>query len=133
MSEHISLADYHRLYAEVKREKQTGNKFGAIKKEKGGQTFHSTGEADRYQQLFLMEVAGEISDLQTQVEYALVVNHMLIARYFADFVYKNQEGKLIVEDFKGLKTPEYGLKKKLMRAIYGIAIYESRKASRRMK
>jgi len=36
-----------------------------------------------------------------------------------------QDGKEVIEDVKGFKTPVYRLKKKLMLAIHGIDILET--------
>ena len=43
--------------------------------------------------------------------------------YIADFVYE-QDGKTIVEDTKGFRTPDYIIKKKLMLYIHKIKIKE---------
>jgi hypothetical protein len=43
--------------------------------------------------------------------------------YIADFVYE-QDGKTIVEDTKGVRTPDYIIKKKLMLYIHKIQIKE---------
>lgn len=84
----------------------------------------SKKERTRYQELELLEKAGEIKNLRKQVPYALVVNGILVASYRADFVY--EEGtRVVVEDAKGYKTPMYRLKKKLMQACYGIDIRET--------
>ena len=44
--------------------------------------------------------------------------------YIADFVYKDAEGRLVVEDTKGVRTPDYIIKRKLMLAVHGIQIQE---------
>ena len=43
--------------------------------------------------------------------------------YIADFVYE-QDGKTIVEDTKGFRTPDYIIKKKLMLCVHKIKIKE---------
>lgn len=43
--------------------------------------------------------------------------------YRADFVYI-QDGQLVVEDAKGVRTPDYIIKRKLMLWLYGIKIRE---------
>lgn len=43
--------------------------------------------------------------------------------YIADFVYA-ENGKIVVEDTKGVRTPEYIVKRKLMLYLYGIKIKE---------
>jgi len=43
--------------------------------------------------------------------------------YIADFTYRLKDGRLIVEDTKGEKTPDYIIKRKLMR-LHGNPIHE---------
>jgi hypothetical protein len=60
------------------------------------------------------------------VSYKLEINGILICTYIADLVYwRTGKPKEIVEDVKGVRTPEYKIKKKLMKAIYGIDIFET--------
>ncbi|WP_290088554.1 DUF1064 domain-containing protein [uncultured Duncaniella sp.] len=76
--------------------------------------------------------SGEISDLREQVKYVLIPSQRdssgnLIEKecsYYADFVYRDKEGNLVVEDTKGVRTSEYRLKKKLMLQVHGIQITE---------
>ncbi|MDE2098366.1 MAG: DUF1064 domain-containing protein [Patescibacteria group bacterium] len=89
-----------------------------------GITFASLKEAHRYQELSLLVKAGEISDLQLQVRFALKVKHTVVGTYIADFTYWAKENEFVVEDVKGFRTPIYRLKAKLMKAIYGIEILE---------
>jgi hypothetical protein len=111
-----------------------------------GIVFDSTKEARRYEQLLLLQRAGEISDIKRQVTYELIPNQYityerhsktgkrledgrkLIERkvcYVADFVYtENKSGEVVVEDTKGIRTKDYIIKRKLMRFIHGIKIRE---------
>lgn len=115
-----------------------------------GKTFDSRKEARRYAYLQSLEEKGEIRDLQTQVEYGLIpsiyeevetgeyykrgenkgkpkVKRRLLehgVKYVADFVYMDKEGRVIVEDAKGFRTPEYVLKRKLMLYLKDIKISE---------
>lgn len=95
-----------------------------------GKVFDSRKEAERYAELKLMERAGKITDLRTQVEYLLIpaqyINGKCVernCRYRADFVYR-QGGELVVEDVKGVRTDVYKIKRKLMLKEYGIQIKE---------
>lgn len=45
--------------------------------------------------------------------------------YVADFTYR-EDGEFIVEDYKGFKTEEYKIKKKLLLERYGYRIRETR-------
>lgn len=93
-----------------------------------GITFDSEWEAERYQELQLLERAGHIVNLRLQVPYVLAINGVKICTYVADFVYL-ECGEEIVEDAKGMLTDVYKLKRRLMKAIYGIEIRETRKQS----
>lgn len=88
-----------------------------------GITFASQKEAKRYQELKLLERGGVISALAMQVPYVLSVNGDKICKYIADFAYV-ENATLVIEDAKGFKTPVYRLKKKLLKALYGIEIRE---------
>ncbi len=100
------------------------NKYRNKPTEVDGIRFASKREATRYQELRLLERAGVIKGLWLQVRFPLKVNEQLICTYVADFQYF-EDGKSIVEDSKGHRTPEYKLKKKLMRALYQIEIKET--------
>lgn len=88
-----------------------------------GIKFDSQREATRYSVLKIMQVAGIISDLRLQVPYTITINGLKVCKYVADFVYIDN-GREVVEDVKGMKTPTYNLKKKLMKAVHGIEIQE---------
>lgn len=100
------------------------SKYHAIKTEVDGFVFDSKAEARRYSELKLLEKVGEIKDLQLQPPFPVFVNGKLICHYIADFSY-HEKGKYIVEDVKGVKTPVYRLKKKLVEALYNITITET--------
>ena len=97
-----------------------------------GIKFDSIKEQRVYTMYKLMEQAGEIKELQRQVEYLLIEPFILNRKkyrktsYIADFVYKDKEDKLHVIDVKSeaTKTQVYLLKKKLMAWKYGIEIEE---------
>lgn len=119
-----------------------GAKYGNRKVELDGMEFDSKREAKRWTQLRLLEKAGEISDLDRQVEFELIPvqkepdrtgprggiirGHVIEKRvaYVADFTYRDRNGDLVVEDSKGFRTPDYVLKRKLMLWIHGIRIKE---------
>lgn len=112
-----------------------------------GIIFDSKKEAVRYKELKILEKAGIIHDVQRQVKYILIpaqYEHTsgiyskgknkgspkkgkLIERecaYYADFVY-TENGETVVEDTKGVKTPEYIIKRKLMLYVHNIKIKET--------
>lgn len=59
-------------------------------------------------------------------EYGPSCRAKRIGFYEADFAYEvyGGHGAAVVEDVKGVKTPVYRLKKKLMLAIYGVDVVE---------
>lgn len=107
--------------------KATGPKFLNVKTTDAQGIVHDgKGECERWQELQLLERAGAISQLRRQVPFAFVVSGVLIAQYFADFVYREGEAT-IVEDHKSPRTRQlaaYSIKRKLMQALHGIQIRE---------
>lgn len=100
-----------------------------------GITFDSKKEANRYIELKSLQDKGQIQNLRLQVPFELIPSCKLPepvgrkktergVKYYADFVYK-QDGKIIVEDTKGKRTPDYIIKRKLMLYIFGIQIRET--------
>lgn len=111
--------------------KSKQSKYHAEKTIIDGERFDSKREAERWQELRLMEKAGLIQNLQRQVKYELIPPYKdgkkTILRgcsYIADFQYE-ENGRLVVEDSKGMQTPEYKIKKKLMAWLNGIVIRET--------
>lgn len=117
------------------------SKYHSRKITRDGMTFDSVKEYRRFCELSLLERAGTITDLQRQVKFVLIpaqrepdtigkrggiIKGKLIERecaYIADFVYV-ENGKKVVEDTKGFKTPDYIIKRKLMLWVHGIRINE---------
>jgi hypothetical protein len=103
-------------------------KFGNRPTSVGGTRVDSRREARRLIELRLLEKAGSISGLRTQVRYELTPAATnpteRASHYVADFVYTDENGDLVVEDAKGFRTSEYILKRKVMRWRYGIVIRE---------
>lgn len=103
------------------------SKFGNRWTEVDGIKFQSQAEATRYSELRLLEKAGLISGLELQPRYNIHVNGHHVCQYRGDFRYVDEFGKTVVEDVKSKHTrtlPVYSLKKKLMKAVYGIDIVE---------
>lgn len=119
MQERLSIADYRAELAKPKR-----NKFGARADMVDGYRFASGKEARRYKALKLAKAAGAIRDLRLQTRWPITVNGHLIGHYVSDFDYM-EDGELVVEDTKGMKTALYRWKKKLMLAANGVEIRET--------
>ena len=109
-------------------------KYGNKKVTVQGIKFDSKWESQRYLYIKSLERAGTVKDLELQVRYNLMVNDEKICAYIADFRYQkqNKDGEWyeVVEDAKGVETPEFKLKKKLMKACLGIEILLSKKGGR---
>jgi hypothetical protein len=98
-----------------------------------GIRFASKAESRRYQELKLLEKAGEIKELEIQPKFPIYVcrrqNGELheAFKYVADFRYREgPQGALVIEDVKGTRTRMYSLKKKAFELQYGIQIRETR-------
>lgn len=123
--------------------KRGTSKYHSKKTEVDGITFDSRKEAKRYVELKGLMEDGVITGLQRQVKYILIpaqkepdtlgkrggmIKGKTLERecsYLADFVYTVCEtGETIVEDTKGVKTPDYIIKRKLMLWVHKIRIKE---------
>ncbi len=99
-------------------------KYYATKTEINGISFDSKLEAERYKQLLLLMEAGSISNLELQKEFQIIQGYVDPATgkkikssfYLADFAYTDIENRcLVAEDTKGMETPEFKLKWKLVK------------------
>ncbi len=107
-------------------------KYNSKSVEIDGIKFASKMEGKRYSKLKEMERENIISDLELQPSFLLQDGFTRDKKkyrpivYVADFRYKIGD-KVIVEDVKGFKTPEYKLKKKLLLYKYeGFEFKETR-------
>lgn len=98
------------------------SKYQAIRDGK----YASKRESRRSQELVLLQKIGEISDLKEQVKYTLIPKQEgeRAVTYTADFVYRDKEGRQVVEDSKGFKTQQYVIRRKLMQFVHGIKVKE---------
>lgn len=110
------------------------NKFGNKRTEFDGKKFASKKEARRYSMLKAMEARGLIKDLKCQVRFTfknadgIEIRHVpsnRVVTYVADFTYFDERWKLVVEDSKGMRTPDYKLKAAMMKWLNGITILET--------
>lgn len=100
-----------------------------------GIRFDSKKEAARYQELKLLQKAGEIRGLRHHSRWPIEMNGVKVCEYESDFDYHERHLELgdsfswylKVEDVKSpatRKLPLYRLKAKLMKAVHGIEIRE---------
>jgi len=104
--------------------KKRFSKYRNKKTEVDGIVFDSQKEASRYLDLKMLEVLGEIKNLELQPKYEFVLNKQKICTYRADFRYV-ENGATVVEDVKGFKTSMYRLKARMMKAFHGIIVKET--------
>ena len=123
------------------------NKYNARKIRSGGEVFDSLKEYRRWQELTLLQKAGEITGLQRQVKYTLIPEQRepdtrgprgglrkgrLLERgcyYIADFIYFDRTlDRQVVEDVKGYRDgvayQVFKIKRKLMLERHHIRIKE---------
>jgi hypothetical protein len=98
------------------------HKYGA-KRTNG---YDSRKEANRAAELKILESSGKIFNLREKVPYVLIpaLGKLRAVRYIADFVYQTDPDSIVVEDVKGVRTPVYKLKKRLMLHVHNIEIQE---------
>ena len=102
-------------------------KYGNVPTVVGGRRFDSKKESERYAALLLAERAGEITGLECQTRFPLVVHGEDCGSYVSDFSYVTRSGERVIEDVKSAATrklPTYRLKVKLVWALYGIRVRE---------
>lgn len=109
------------------------SKYRAVPIDTADGHFDSMGEFARWEDLKLMQRGGLISGLKRQVKFELIPKqktkdgkNVQPVEYIADFrYYDKRTSQWVTEDFKGMRTDVYKLKKKLMLWRYGIEIKET--------
>lgn len=107
-------------------------KYRNEKIEAHGRNWDSKKELQRYEDLLLLQRAGEITDLTIQPVFILAPSVKINGRkkpelkYIADFSYVDKDG-LVVEDVKSSHTrtlPVYRIKAHLLKFTHGLEITE---------
>lgn len=99
------------------------NKYRNKKVIVDGYVFDSIQESERYKELKLLLKAGEIQDLELQPHFLLQEGFKKKGKtykkieYIADFKYI-ENGKIVVEDVKGMQTDVFKLKHKIFEKNY---------------
>ena len=102
-----------------------GHKFRAVKTVCAeGHTHPSKTEAAKCDDLHQQERDGLITHLTREPVFPIIINGKIVCKYIADFQYRMaNSGLSIVMDVKGMCTPVFNLKKKLVEAAYpGVVI-----------
>jgi len=121
-----------RLQLAVAEASSPPSKYGNVKTGK----YASKKEATRALALALMQEAGQILNLREQVPYVLIPRQLgpdgkveeRAVGYVADFVFDEWTAdgwRQVTEDCKGFRTPDYIIKRKLMRFTFGIVVRET--------
>jgi hypothetical protein len=96
------------------------HKFKAIRCEADGIKFASKKERKRYLELKILQQAGDVLFFLRQAPFHLQGG----VKYVCDYLVFWSDETVTVEDVKGVRTPMYIAKKKLVEAIYPIKIKE---------
>lgn len=94
------------------------HKFNAKPCESDGLKFPSKAERAYYEKLKLLKASGEVLFFLRQVPFDLPGNTV----YRADFMVFYADGSAKVVDVKGMRTPVFELKKKLLEETYPISL-----------
>lgn len=96
--------------------KQEGimNKYNNKKIEIDGFTFDSKAEGRRYNELKILQRAGEIKYFNLQPSFKFECG----TRYLPDFIICDKNNKIWVEDVKGVETAVFKVKKKMFEREY---------------
>lgn len=93
-------------------------KFNAKPQVIDGHRFASKKEALHYLLLKAEQKAGRISGLELQPKFPMPALSGSICTYIADFRYRDKEGKMRVVDVKGMQTPVFKLKLRMLKYFY---------------
>ena len=125
-----SLADYRDA-----PKARTAQKYHNHKVETAdGLKFDSKAEHKFWCHLVIRQKAKEIFNLERQVVYVLAPSVVIgnrkrpALRYVADMRWNDgkPDGPLVVADVKGAVTPEYRIKRHLLKSVHGLDILEIR-------
>lgn len=90
------------------------HKFRAVRTEVDGVKFPSKLEARCYQQLKLKQAAGEVLFFLRQVPIHFISG----IKYVLDFLVFNVDGSVLFLEAKGMSTPQWQLKRRLLAQEY---------------
>ncbi len=95
------------------------HKFNAKPQRVDGIYFPSTGEANRYAQLRLLEQGGAIRDLKIHPLYPIEINGIRCGTHKPDFAYLEKGSpRVVIEEFKGKWTADAVFRSNVFKALY---------------
>jgi len=95
-----------------------------VRTERDGMSFMSKLEAAYYDKLNLFQKAGSVLFFLRQVPFHLPGG----VKYVVDFQVFYSDGTVEFVDVKGMETPEFIAKKKMVEALYPVQIIVQKKA-----
>jgi hypothetical protein len=100
------------------------NKYGAQSSWIDGIRFASKAEAKYYMTLKLRERLGEVTGVELQRPYVVLgPKGQVVCTYVSDFTFWDvKEQRVRIVDVKGVSTPYFKLKKRVVEAFLGIQI-----------
>lgn len=104
-----------------------GNKYGAVRTTVDGISFASKAEAEHYSHLCLLMKAGEVAWFCRQPRFVLEGGVEYVADFIVCWNTGGGQARVEVVDCKGMALDTYIIKKKQMKARYGIDVVEVRK------
>jgi hypothetical protein len=116
----MKVAEFRALQKAEKGRSKYGNKKTVY----NGREYDSGAEAERAQELDLLIRGKVVREWIPQYPLEIKYADVKICTYYADFKVVYENGDLEYEDVKGFRTEIYKLKKKLVKAFYGIDIKE---------
>ena len=123
-SHQMSAKEFKERFGAVKNP----NKFQAKRPVRAdGLKFDSIKESRYYDSLCALQMAGQIAAIDIHPRWKIIINGIHVTTYTADFKLYYSTGEIEVIDVKSWITKrqnDYIIRKKLMKAIYGIDIVE---------
>lgn len=96
---------------------RTRPKYNNTKTEVDGWKFDSIAEANRYKELKLLQRSGDVLNIDIHPVFRLSP----VTRYEADFTVYYRDGKIEVEDVKGVETEAFKIKEKMFNHMHPLA------------
>jgi len=101
------------------------SKYHAIRTQNADGTWSDSLREARFDaQIMLLQHDPKTARVVRKEKFPIVVNGEKICTFVSDWFVEKKTGEKIVYDAKGVKTPIYKLKKKLVKALYGLDIVE---------
>lgn len=107
------------------------NKWNARKVRLDGYVFDSIVESERYQELKMMQRAGQIASLTVHPKWPIEISGIRVCFVELDFKYLDNNGDWRYEDVKGKDTAMSRLKRRMVEAAHEITVEVIRMKRRR--